>query len=182
MRELKIDRGAGLPTDAAGHQAQGAGSDQNPERATGFLLRDNSRLMRVAFTERVIGLTQAQWGALAHLSRHQGLNQVGLADLLEVQPITVARLVDKLAALGLVERRPDPKDRRAQQLFLTGKAQPLLDQMWDAGDEILDAAFSGFSDDERQDFIEMMVRMRANLSRLAQGGSVDRRTLRHRMG
>ena len=182
MRELKIDRGAGLPTDAAGHQAQGAGSDQNPERATGFLMRDNSRLMRAAFTERVIGLTQAQWGALAHLSRHQGLNQVGLADLLEVQPITVARLVDKLAALGLVERRPDPKDRRAQQLFLTGKAQPLLDQMWDAGDEILDAAFSGFSDDERQDFIEMMVRMRANLSRLAQGGGVDRRTLRHRMG
>jgi len=182
MPELKFDRGAGLPTDAAGHQAQGAGSDQNPERATGFLMRDNSRLMRVAFTERVSGLTQAQWGALAHLSRHQGLNQVGLADLLEVQPITVARLVDKLAALGLVERRPDPKDRRAQQLFLTGKAQPLLDQMWDAGDEILDAAFSGFSDDERQDFIEMMVRMRANLSRLAQGGGVDRRTLRHRMG
>ncbi|MDP2125294.1 MAG: MarR family transcriptional regulator [Parvibaculum sp.] len=182
MPELKIDRGAGIPADAAGHQAQGAGSDQNPERATGFLMRDNSRLMRVAFTERVSGLTQAQWGALAHLSRHQGLNQVGLADLLEVQPITVARLVDKLAALGLVERRPDPKDRRAQQLFLTGKAQPLLDQMWDAGDEILDAAFSGFSDDERQDFIEMMVRMRANLSRLAQGGGVDRRATRHRMG
>lgn len=182
MPELKIDRGAGLPTDAAGHQATGAGSDQNPERATGFLMRDNSRLMRVAFTERVSGLTQAQWGALAHLSRNQGLNQVGLADLLEVQPITVARLVDKLAALGLVERRPDPRDRRAQQLFLTGKAQPLLDQMWDAGDEILDAAFSGFSEDERQDFIEMMVRMRANLSRLAQGGSVDRRALRHRMG
>ena len=76
-------------------------TNQNPERSTGFLLRDNSRLMKTAFNDRVSGLTQAQWGALAHLSRNQGLNQVGLADLLEVQPITVARLIDKLVALSI---------------------------------------------------------------------------------
>jgi MarR family transcriptional regulator for hemolysin len=150
-------------------------SNQNPERSTGFLLRDNSRLMKVAFNDRVSGLTQAQWGALAHLSRNQGLNQVGLADLLEVQPITVARLIDKLVAQGLVERRPDPNDRRAQQLFLTENAQPLLDQMWEAGDEILDEAYHGFTDAERTMFIDMMVRMRGNLARLAQGDGVTRR-------
>ncbi|MBO6634979.1 MAG: MarR family transcriptional regulator, partial [Parvibaculum sp.] len=111
---------------------------------------------------------------LAHLSRHQGLNQVGLADLLEVQPITVARLIDKLVALGLVERRPDPNDRRAQQLFLTGNAQPLLDQMWEAGDEILDEAYAGFSEEERTTFIDMLVRMRGNLARLAQGDTRNR--------
>ena len=145
--------------------------NQNPDRSTGFLLRDNSRFIKVAFSERVSGLTQAQWGALAQLSRHQGLNQVGLADLLEVQPITVARLIDKLVGLGVVERRPDPNDRRAQQLFLTDKAQPLLNQMWDAADEILDEAYAGFSDDERTAFIDMLVRMRSNLARLAQGGA-----------
>ena len=73
--------------------------NQNPDRSTGFLLRDNSRFMKVAFNDRVSGLTQAQWGALAQLSRHEGLNQVGLADLLEVQPITVARMIDKLVSL-----------------------------------------------------------------------------------
>ena len=144
--------------------------NQNPDRSTGFLLRDNSRFMKVAFNDRVSGLTQAQWGALAQLSRHEGLNQVGLADLLEVQPITVARMIDKLVSLGVVERRPDPNDRRAQQLFLTEKAQPLLDQMWEAGDEILDEAYAGFSDEERTAFIDMLVRMRSNLARLAQGG------------
>ena len=149
-------------------------TNQNPERSTGFLLRDNSRFMRAAFNERVSGLTQAQWGALAHLSRHQGLNQVGLADLLEVQPITVARLIDKLVALSLVERRPDPNDRRAQQLFLTSKAQPLLDQMWEAGDEILDHAYAGFTEEERMQCIEMLVRMRNNLARMTQGGARNR--------
>lgn len=149
-------------------------TNQNPERSTGFLLRDNSRFMKAAFNERVSGLTQAQWGALAHLSRHQGLNQVGLVDLLEVQPITVARLIDKLVALGVVERRPDPNDRRAQQLFLTGRAQPLLDQMWEAGDEILDHAYAGFTEEERMQCVEMLVRMRNNLARLAQGGSRSR--------
>lgn len=144
--------------------------NQNPGRSTGFLLRDNSRFMKTAFTERVSGLTQAQWGALAHLSRHQGLNQVGLADLLEVQPITVARLIDKLVALGVVERHPDPNDRRAQQLFLTEKAQPLLDQMWEAGDEILDQAYAGFTEEERTSFIDMLIRMRSNLTRMTQGG------------
>lgn len=172
MQTLKGERNTAEPRGNARPAVPPESAAQNPERTTGFLLRDNSRLMRIAFTERVSGLTQAQWGALARLSRHQGLNQVGLADLLEVQPITVARLIDKLAALGLVERRPDPKDRRAQQLFLTDKAQPLLDQMWDAGDEILDAAYSGFSEQERHDFIEMMIRMRANLARLAQEDGV----------
>ena len=148
--------------------------NQNPERSPGFLLRDNSRFMKAAFNERVSGLTQAQWGALAHLSRHQGLNQVGLADLLEVQPITVARLIDKLVALGVVERRPDPNDRRAQQLFLTNKAQPLLDQMWEAGDEILDHAYAGFTEEERIQCVEMLVRMRNNLARMTQGGARSR--------
>ena len=90
----------------------------------GFLLADVSRLMRLAFKQRLEGssLTLAQARALVYVSRHEGVRQVELADLLEVQPITLARLLDQLAHTGLVERRPDPHDRRAYQVFLTPAA------------------------------------------------------------
>lgn len=94
----------------------------------GFLLADVSRLMRQAFKQRLEGssLTLAQARALVYVSRHEGVRQVDLADLLEVQPITLARLLDQLANTGLVERRPDPHDRRAYQVFLTPAAAPHL--------------------------------------------------------
>ena len=92
-----------------------------PYQGVGALLVEVGRLLRRNFNRRAqeLGLTQAQWQALAHLSRKQGINQACLADLLEVQPITLARLIDRLAAAGWVERRPDPADRRAQRLYLT---------------------------------------------------------------
>lgn len=87
----------------------------------GFLLADVSRLMRRAFERRLEGssVTLAQARALVYVSRHEGVRQVDLADLLEVQPITLARLIDQLAGAGLVKRRADPTDRRAYQVFLT---------------------------------------------------------------
>ncbi|MBK8131395.1 MAG: MarR family transcriptional regulator [Gammaproteobacteria bacterium] len=94
----------------------------------GFLLSDVSRLMRRAFQSRLrdTDLTLAQARALVHLSRREGLRQVELADLLEIQPINLARLIDQLTAKELVERRADPTDRRAYRLFLTpGATLPL---------------------------------------------------------
>lgn len=90
----------------------------------GFLLADVSRLLRQSFQRRLEGssLTLAQARALVYLSRHEGLRQVDLAEMLEVQPITLARLIDQLADAGLVERRADPADRRAYQMFLTPAA------------------------------------------------------------
>jgi DNA-binding MarR family transcriptional regulator len=90
----------------------------------GFLLADVFRLMRRAFQQRLEdgALTPAQGRALVYISRHEGIRQVDLAKLLEVQPITLARLVDQLAESGVVERRPDPADRRAYQVFLTPAA------------------------------------------------------------
>src|SRR3546814_4821449 len=87
----------------------------DPDRSLGFLLNDVSRLMRRNLNRRVqaLGLTQSQWRALAYLSRQEGINQVTLADTLEVQPITLARLIDRLEAAGWVERRRHPSDRRA---------------------------------------------------------------------
>lgn len=94
----------------------------------GFLLADVSRLMRRAFQQRLEGssLTLAQARALVYVSRHEGVRQVDLAEMLEVQPITLTRLIDQLADAGLVERRADPADRRVYQVFLTPTAAPHL--------------------------------------------------------
>ena len=89
------------------------------------MLADTARLMRRSFDARArqIGVTRPQWRVLSVLRRHEGINQGGLAELLEVEPITVCRMVDRLQEAGLVERRPDPADRRSWRLFLTAKAR-----------------------------------------------------------
>src|SRR5882757_1686102 len=94
----------------------------------GFLLHDVARLLRRRFEQnaRGSGLTRSQWQVLAYLAQNEGINQSGLADLLEIEPITLGRIVDKLQVLRLVERRPDPSDRRVWLLHLTPAARPKL--------------------------------------------------------
>jgi len=93
-----------------------------------FLLHDVARLIRVDADKRARahGMTRAQWGILIWLERQAGLSQKELAEILEVEPITVARLIDRLEARGMVERRPDPKDRRIWRLHLCASAHPVL--------------------------------------------------------
>lgn len=148
----------------------------NPDRSIGFLVGDCSRMMRRSFNERVtaLGLTQAQWRALVHLSRNEGLNQVSLAELLEVQPITVARLIDKLVASGLVERRPDPDDRRAQRLYLSSTSTPLLDQLWETANELHAFAYDGMTPDEQNLLIELLIKLRTNLAKSPAYGTASR--------
>jgi MarR family transcriptional regulator, transcriptional regulator for hemolysin len=132
----------------------------------GFLLHDTARLMRRDFERRTrsLGLTRAQWQTLFHLHRNEGCNQVTLADLLEVEPITLARVIDRLEASGLVERRADPGDRRARLLFLGERAHPLLDELKALGALTRETALAGLSDDERNQLWTLLSRMRANLS------------------
>jgi DNA-binding MarR family transcriptional regulator len=132
----------------------------------GFLLHDTARLMRRDFERRAraLGLTRAQWQTLFHLHRNEGCNQVTLADLLEVEPITLARVIDRLEASGLVERRADPGDRRARLLFLGGRAHPLLDELKTLGAQTREIAMAGLSEDERNQLWTLVSRMRANLS------------------
>src|ERR1700722_9689780 len=95
----------------------------------GFLLHDIARLMRKRFDQRArsLGLTRAQWQVLAHLARHEGINQAGLAEILEIEAITVGRLVDRMEEAGWVERRAHPSDRRARLLYMTAKARAVFD-------------------------------------------------------
>ena len=132
----------------------------------GFLLSDTARLMRrdVERRARPVGLTRAQWQALFHLARNEGCNQATLADLLDVEPITLARVIDRLEASGLVERRPDPGDRRARLLFLGERAHPLLEELRSLGAETREVALAGISEDERHQLSRLLTKMRANLS------------------
>lgn len=101
------------------------------ERDLLFLLHHTARLLRVESDKRARahGMTRAQWGILIWLERQPGITQKELAELLEVEPITVARLLDRLEARGLVERRPDPRDRRIWRLHLRPAALPLLSEI-----------------------------------------------------
>jgi len=132
----------------------------------GFLISDVSRLMRRRFDERarLIGVTRAQWRTLTTLARHEGVNQGGLAELLEVEPITLCRMIDRLEEAGLVERRRDPADRRAWLIFLTAKAHPLLTQLRGLADGMIEDALSGLDNAKRTELTQTLGAIRANLN------------------
>ncbi|MEY3905478.1 MAG: hypothetical protein RIR59_301 [Pseudomonadota bacterium] len=133
----------------------------------GSLIADVSHLLRRTFDERArgIGVSRPQWRVLTMLHRHEGINQGGLADLIEVEPITLCRMVDRLQEADLVERRADPSDRRAWQLFMTDKARRLLDEMRPLAFGLFDEAMVGLSPADQDNLLQSLARIRANLSR-----------------
>jgi MarR family transcriptional regulator, transcriptional regulator for hemolysin len=132
----------------------------------GFLLHDVSRLMRASFDQRAqaLGLTRAQWRVLVHLAPRQGTNQSALADILELDVVTMGRHIDRLQRDGWLERRPDPGDRRAWLLYLTEAAQPTLDRMDAIATEMQAAALDGLSPAERERLTATLLRIKANLA------------------
>jgi DNA-binding MarR family transcriptional regulator len=132
----------------------------------GFLLSDVSRSMRRAFKDRIEGssLTLAQSRALVHISRQEGIRQVDLAEVLEIQPITLARLIDQLARAGVVERRSDPADRRVFRLFLTPAAVPQLAAIHQVADAIRDQALRNLTPLEAETIHQGLRKMRDNLA------------------
>ena len=137
-----------------------------PERSFGFLLYDSARLLRRDFDRRAraIGLTRAQWSVLSHLNRYQGVNQAALADLMEIQPITLVRLLDRLEEAGWIIRAADPKDRRSRVPQLTDKARPVLENLQALAAETRELALTGIGAGEREGVMDALQRIRANLS------------------
>jgi DNA-binding MarR family transcriptional regulator len=133
----------------------------------GTVLVDVARHLRRSFDVRArdIGVTRPQWQVLTMLRRHEGVNQGKLADLLEVEPITVCRMVDRLQDADLVERRPDPADRRAWCLFLTVKAQGVIDSLRPLAESVFEEAFEGVAAEERNNMVATLERIRLNLLR-----------------
>lgn len=118
------------------------------------------RLDRRAAT---LGVTGAQWKVLFRLSRQPGLRQVELAEMLDVEPITCSRIIDRLADAGLVERVADPADRRAWRVHLTAKAQPVVEKLRAIADTLIAEAFAGLSKSQVEATRAALAKIRENL-------------------
>ncbi len=141
-----------------------------PAKGIGLLVHDVSRLLRrrIDHQAQVIGLTSAQWRILTALFRAEAqheepLHQATLADAMDMEPITLSRQIDRMEAAGLVERRPDPADRRAKRLYLTEAARPMIDKFRRVAISCYDNVLTGVSDDEIEQVVGVLTRIRANL-------------------
>ena len=131
----------------------------------GFILHDVARFLRKRFEQnaRGLGLTRSQWQVLAFLAPVEGIHQAGLADILEIEAITLVRILDKLESCGLIERRPHPTDRRIWNLFLTEKAHPVLARMRELGDRTRAEALHGLDADTQAVLMQALTVMKKNL-------------------
>ncbi len=137
----------------------------NEDQTIGVLLHDVARLMRKRFEQRArpVGLTRSQWQTLLLLSKNEGVHQKALAEMQEVEPITLMRLVDKLSERGLVERRKHETDRRVWQLYMTDEARSLLEEVRTLGEETRREALSDITDVDRARLFELLETMKSNL-------------------
>lgn len=138
---------------------------RNPRREFAFLISDVARLLRTHADQRAraFGMTRAQWAVLARLESNEGLKQSELAEMLDLQPITLTRLVDRLCASGLIERRADASDRRVKRLYLTAQARPLMDRLAALGQDMMENVLEGFDVAAIERMITELSRTKENL-------------------
>ncbi len=132
----------------------------------GFLISDTARLLRKRFNHRAreLGLTRAQWQVLAYLAMNEGINQAGLAELLEIEPITLSRHVQRMEEAGLVVRRPDPNDKRARILALSDQASGILNELRGLGRCVIEEVTAGLTTAEIEAMKHGLRQVRAALS------------------
>ena len=135
------------------------------ERHIGFLISDVARLLRTAFDRRVrdLGLTRSQWLVINRLHRRPGATQSELAEMLEVEKATAGRMVDRMEKKGWVVRRPDAADRRVNRLHLTEEADVIQLQLAEISERTVDDALSLLSPRQRDQFSELMRRVKRQL-------------------
>ena len=138
-----------------------------------FEIGETAHALRKAFDRMAVGLgvTRAQWKVLFRLTRQPGMRQVELADMLDIEPITLCRIVDRLEESGLVERTHDPADRRAWRLQVTPKAEPLIEKLKAVGAELVGQAFAGIDPNDIETMRQVLARVRENAGR---GASIDK--------
>ena len=138
-----------------------------------FEIGETAHALRKAFDRLAVGLgvTHAQWKVLFKLTRKPGLRQVELADMLDLEPITLCRIIDRLEEAELVERSRDPDDRRAWRLHVTQKAQPLVEKLQAIGADLVDQAFGGIDPKDIETTRKVLAQARENAGRC---GAVNR--------
>ena len=137
----------------------------NLRREALFLVFDVARAMRTYIDQRARehGMTRAQWRVLARLERHEGMTQAEMAEALEIQPISLVRLIDRLCLHGLVERRPHPRDRRANRLYLTEKGRATLVQLVPVGRTVAGEVLAHFDEPQVADLLQKLLLIRNNI-------------------
>src|SRR5271166_337697 len=148
----------------------------SPARELGFALHDVARLLRTYSDQRAreLNTTRAQWAVLARLHRCEGVKQSELAEALDIAPITLGRLIDKLASAGLVERRNDPTDRRAHRLYLTEKAAPALSALGALAEDLMSRALSGLDQDSIRKLMDGLAVIKTNLKNELHRGACEK--------
>ena len=141
-----------------------------------FQLTDVARALRTYVDQcvRRHGMTRAQWGVLLRLDRREGMTQAEMADALEIQPISLVRLIDRLCEQKLVERRPHPSDRRANRLYLTPKGRATLERLAPLGREISGDVLAGFEEGEIRQMLQQLLRIKDNIRAAPEAESVRR--------
>jgi MarR family transcriptional regulator for hemolysin len=139
-------------------------------REFAFTINDVARMLRTYADYRgsQFGVTRAQWAVLVRLDRFEGLKQSELAEMLDLQPITLTRLLDRLCDNGLIERRSDPNDRRAKRLFLTAAARPMLEQLGALGEDMMTTALAGVSRESVEQIVAQLAVVKENLRQAIQ--------------
>jgi MarR family transcriptional regulator, transcriptional regulator for hemolysin len=136
---------------------------------------DVARMLRTYADQRArqFGISRAQWTVLMRLDRSEGLNQSELAEILDLQPISLTRLLDRLAGNGLIERRPDPNDRRANRLYLTPAARPLLKQLTSLGEDVMQIVLQNVDESAQEQLLRNLDTMKSNLrAAINRGGNM----------
>jgi MarR family transcriptional regulator for hemolysin len=134
-------------------------------REIAVVVTDVARMLRTYADQRArqFGISRAQWVVLMRLHRSEGLKQSELAEILDLQPISLTRLLDRLAQNGLIERRPDPNDRRANRLYLTPAARPLLKRLSALGQEVMGTVLQGVDAAAQERMLRELEAMKDNL-------------------
>ncbi len=137
----------------------------------GFLIHDVARLLRRRFEARSgeVSLSAAQWRLLFRVAKDEGLPQARLAELLEIEPISVSRMVDRMVEAGWVERRAGAGDRRVRTVHPTQRARAVYETVLGMADEVYAEALAGIEPERRADLIAMLERMTENLAECGRG-------------
>jgi DNA-binding MarR family transcriptional regulator len=140
----------------------------NKFRDFGFILKEVSRLYTRRFEQRarILGLTLPQCKVLVYLAKNEGVSQAKLAELTELEPMSLVRILDHMQEEGLLERRASPLDRRARSLYLKAKAKPIEDSIWSISDSTRGEAFAGITAQDAARFIGVFEQIRRNVSAL----------------
>lgn len=156
-------------SSARASKGSAADAAQRRDIKLGYLIHDVSRMRRTVFDQlmKPLGITRAQWWVLAHLSRHDGMAQTQLADMLDVGKASLGSVLDRLEATGFIERRPDAVDRRMKRVFLTRSSFQVLERLIEVESELNEKILGDLGDTDRNELIRMLSSIKMSLSRIS---------------